>query len=159
MHLRVAVHLRRARQQVARSLRPGHAERVVRFFGGEDLILEALIGSRIAEIALHVVNTIDEPLPEHVVDGAKRVFANFLAELFAKRFGGHLVEGEADDGEVLREEAFFREVEQRGEKLALGEVAARAENHHDAGSRGMRRCCCENAVSHRSSPSRKCPGE
>jgi len=109
------------------------------FLGGEDLIPEALIGSRIAEVALHVVDTIDEPLPEHVVHGAKRVFANFLAELFAKRFGGHLIEREANDGEVLREEAFFREVQKRGEKFTLGEVAARAENHHDAGSRGMRR--------------------
>src|SRR5881394_3770673 len=76
------------------------AERVVRFFRGEDLILEALIGSGVAEIALHIVDTIDEPLPEHVVHGAKRVFANFLAELFAEGFGGHLVEREADDGEV-----------------------------------------------------------
>src|SRR5256885_1831837 len=135
------------------------AEGVVRLFRSEDLVLEALIGSRIAEVALHIVDTIDEPLPEHVVDGAKRVFANFLAEFFAKRFGGHLVEGEADDGEVLWEEAFFREVEQRRQKLSFREVAARAENHHDAGSRGMRRGCCENAVSHRSGPSRKCPGE
>ena len=68
------------------------AERVVRFFGGEDLILEALIGSRVAEVSLYVVNTIEEPLPEHVVHGAKRVFANFLAEFFAKGLGGHLVE-------------------------------------------------------------------
>src|SRR5882724_10455637 len=131
------------------------AEGVVRFFRSEDLVLEALIRSRIAEVALHVVDTIDEPLPEHVVHGAKRVFANFLAELFAKGLGGHLIEREANDGEVLREEALFREVEQRREEFAFGEVAACTENHHDAGSRGMRRCRCENAVSHRSGPPRK----
>src|SRR5216684_2359748 len=86
------------------------AERVVRFLGGEDLILEALIGSRVAEIALYVVDTIDEPLPEHIVHGAKRVFANFLAELFAKGLSGHLIERKADDGEVLRKQALFREI-------------------------------------------------
>jgi hypothetical protein len=135
------------------------AERVVRLFRGENLIFEALIGGRIAEVALDVIDAVDEPLPEYVVDGMKSVFAHFLAELFAKGFGGHLIEGEADDREVLREQTFLREIKQRGEKLALGEVAAGAENYHQAGWRGMSRGCCGNAVSHRSGPSRKCPGE
>src|SRR5689334_19713566 len=77
------------------------AERIVFLFGGDDLILEALIGGGIAEVALDVIDAFDEPLPQQVVDGAKGELADFLTEFFAEGFGGHLVECEADNGEVL----------------------------------------------------------
>jgi len=115
------------------------AERVVRFLGGEDLILEALIGSRIAEVALHVVRydrraTARARCPR----GEARI-----RELPCRAFREALRWSCWSKEKPTMAKSFGRRpssrIEQRGEKFAFGEVAACTENHHDAGSRGMRR--------------------
>ena len=40
----------------------------------------------------------------------------------------------ADDRELLGEKTFLREIDRARDELALGEIAAGAENDHDAGS-------------------------
>ena len=59
-------------------------------------------------------------------------FVDLFVEKRPERIGVHLVEGETDNGELLRKKAFLRQVDESGDELALGEVAARPENHHYA---------------------------
>ncbi len=64
------------------------------------------------------------------------VLGDLFGQRLAEAIGGRVVAGEADDGELLREEIVVGEIAKRGNELALGEVAGGAENHHDAGSGG-----------------------
>ena len=57
-------------------------------------------------------------------------FAHVLGEFVAERAAGY-----ADDGELLGQEAGLKKVIERGEKLALGQVARSAEDDENTGLR------------------------
>src|SRR5579863_1508078 len=101
--------------------------------GLSDLVLETLVSGGILEIPLNVIDAIEKPLPKFRIDRMVLEFRDLFAEERAERVGVHLVESETDDGELLREEAFLREVDESRDEFTLGEVAAGAENHHHAG--------------------------
>jgi hypothetical protein len=103
------------------------------FIGFGDLAFEALVRLGIFKIALNVVNAFQKPLPQLWIDGVIFEFVDFFVEKRPERIGVHLVEGESDNGELLRKKTFLLQVDERGDELALGQVAARPENHHYAG--------------------------
>ena len=98
-----------------------------------DLQLEALVGFRVAEVAFDVIDAFVEPAPHCRVDMGRRVLWNFVSEQFAKTVGVVIVRSESDDGELFREEIFLREIAERGEEFAFGEVSGGHEDDHDAG--------------------------
>jgi len=77
---------------------------------------------------------------------------DFLAQLSAEGFRRHGIEGKADDGEILGEKIFLREVNERGNEFSLGEVAAGAKDDHHA--RGALLGKYWNAVFHKLDPFR-----
>ena len=103
------------------------------FSTARSLLFQALVRGGIAEIALHVVNPLEKPFPQRIIQGFRGKFLHLRGEFVAEGVSGHLVEGKTDDGELLREQPFLREIGQRGKEFALGEVAAGAKNDHHAG--------------------------
>ena len=55
-----------------------------------------------------------------------------VARPLAEILFGEFVFGEAEDRELLRQEFVAGQVVERGQQLARGEIAGRAEDHHDA---------------------------
>src|SRR6266478_1150245 len=97
-----------------------------------DLILQPLIGGRVLKISLHVVDPLEEPFPQLLVQGTRLELLDLLAEQRTERISGQGIEGEPDNGKLPRKNTLLREVIERGKEFALGEVAAGAENHHHA---------------------------
>ncbi len=87
----------------------------------------------VAHVAAQVVNAADEPFPNagvHLVGGELLdVFRNFVAEILV----GQWRTRHADHGEFPRQQVVFRQIVERGNQLAAGQVAAGAKNHHGAG--------------------------
>ncbi len=110
--------------------------RPVLFVRLHDLIFEALIRRGILKIALDVVDAIQKPLPQLRVHGMLFEFCDLLVEQGTERIGVHLVESEADNGELFRKKTFLLKVDEGRDELALSEVAAGAEDHHHAGRTG-----------------------
>src|SRR6266446_2848027 len=67
------------------------------------------------------------------VDLGGRIFGDFFRKSFAKTLRGEIVAGEADDGELLGEQIVAGKVAERGNELALSQVAGGPEDDHDAG--------------------------
>src|SRR6185295_12764145 len=72
-----------------------------------------------------------------LVERRRRELLQILAQLGAERGVVHLGAADADDRELLRQEAGDREVVERRDQLALREVAGSAEDHQDARRRGL----------------------
>src|SRR5579862_782993 len=106
---------------------------VVLLLGRGDLVFEALVGSGIAEVALDVVDTIEEPFPQRFIERRVGKLLDALGEFLAEGIGVQLVVRKTDDGELLGKEALLLEIHERRQELALGQVAAGAVDNHDAG--------------------------
>src|SRR5271163_1688431 len=102
------------------------------FIGVGNLLLEALEGVGVAEIAFHVIDALEEPGPQFGGDRQWSVLGNFIGEFLAKRFGGEIVGGEANDGELLRQDVISGQIAEGGDELAFGEIATSAEDDHNA---------------------------
>ncbi len=109
---------------------------VVPFIGFVDLLLQALVSLRVQEIAFDVVDALAHPVPELRVDGRGNVFWNFCGQHFPEAGGIKIVAGKAYDGKLFGQNVVLGQVTERGNQLALGEVAGGAENNHHTRRRG-----------------------
>src|SRR5260370_4231373 len=98
-----------------------------------DLLRQTLERLGILEVTLDVIDTLGEPGPDCGVDLGGRIFGDFFRKSFAKTLRGEIVAGEADDGELLGEQIVAGKVAERGNELALSQVAGGPEDDHDAG--------------------------
>jgi hypothetical protein len=60
-----------------------------------------LKGSGVFKIALHVIDAVKKPLPEIWIDRMVLEFCDFFAQHRPERIRVHLIESEADDGELF----------------------------------------------------------
>ncbi len=100
------------------------------YFGQQRL--EALVVVRIAEIARDIVSALHQPFAEGTLVGSFAEFGQVRTQALAKLLLIHLLDGAAQQGEFLRQKVFLREVVERRNQLALGEIARRAEDRHHA---------------------------
>ena len=90
-----------------------------------------------AQIALDIRHRVGKPAPSLFVNAAAvefRGFPSIALQLFMKMiapaFGGLFGSGHADQREVLREQMRARQVVERWNQEARGQVPAGAKNHH-----------------------------
>src|SRR6267154_3547505 len=96
-----------------------------------DLLRKPLVCFGILEVAPDVINALRKPGPSRGIEPGGGVLWNFVAESFSKTFCRVIVAGEADDGELFGKESIGRQVAQRRNELAFGEISGGAEyNHH-----------------------------
>src|SRR6266436_4102500 len=119
----------RRNREVEKSIPSG----AVFFIDVVDLLPQALERLGILKVALDVIDTLGEPGPNCGVDLGGRIFGDFFRKSFAKTLRGEIVAGEADDGELFGEQIVGGEVAERGDELALSQVAGGAEDDHNAG--------------------------
>src|SRR5712692_605717 len=100
-----------------------------------DLLFQPLVGLSILKIASDVIDSLGDPVPELQVDRSWSVFWNFLAQHLAEALRGVVVGCKTNDRELRRKQVVLRQIAKRRDKLALGEVARRAENNHHTGCR------------------------
>src|SRR5580658_7077345 len=79
-----------------------------------------------------IVNAPRKPLPQVRVNRGGGEFADLLADLVTELFAGHLVARKSHQREVLGEQLVLGEIVKRRNELALGQVARRPKDHHDA---------------------------
>ena len=106
--------------------------RLVRLGGLGDLGVEPRVRSRILQRAADVVDALPQPRPQRGSRGSRLVRFHRFVEVRAEGLSRVVARGEADDGEMLGQQVVPGEVVQRGDELALGQIAARAEDHHHA---------------------------
>ena len=94
------------------------------------LLAELAVGLAVVERDRHVVHALEQALEDLVVGLAPRVAADRLARDLAELVVGLLAAGRADQVEALGQRALVGEVVERGQQLARGEVARRAEDDH-----------------------------
>ncbi len=94
--------------------------------------LQPGIESLIAHVAAKVIHAADEPLPNVRIDFVGGKLLDVVRRFLAEVFGGERCARDSDDGELARQQIVFRQIVECGNQLAASEVAARAENHHDA---------------------------
>src|SRR5690242_1417501 len=90
------------------------------------------MSSVVRKISLNVVNAFEEPLPKLLIHRFGGEFVDFLGEQLAERVCIHLIESEANDGELPGQKSFAGQIDEGGQELAFSEVAAGAENDHGA---------------------------
>src|SRR6185369_6647671 len=99
-------------------------------------LLQTLETWRIAEFAGLELKAADQVVPNLRIEFfACMKFANavvFAAELLAKGFGSNVSAGRAENRKVFREQTIASQVVERRDQKALGQVARRAEDEHDA---------------------------
>ncbi len=100
-----------------------------------DLRFERRVRLRIGEVAADVVDALLEPLPVVELENFGIELGDVALDFFPEFVVAHRLDRDADDGEVLIEQAVFCEVHERRHELSLREVAGRAEDDHRA-----RRC-------------------
>src|SRR5437867_12863729 len=117
-------------------------------------VRQLLVDRGVFEVSAVVVDPLQKPFPELGVHGCSGVRLDVLRELAAKFVVGPGPAGEADDGELFRQKTRPGQVAQRGEKLALGQIAAGAADHHHAGIRRPDRWGSDGSgrVAHREDP-------
>ena len=93
----------------------------------------------VAEIALEIMDALFQPRPHGIVHLADGVSADVLGQLLAEGLVGEVVEGRADQRKLARQQLGLGEVVQRGDELALGQIAGRAEDDHQARVAGSAR--------------------
>src|SRR5262249_30908547 len=99
-----------------------------------NLLLEPFVCSRVLEISLDVIDSLQKPVPKFLVYRLACELLDVLAELSSKRFGGYGIVREADDGELRGKQLALRQIAQCRNQLPLGEVAAGSEDHHYTGA-------------------------
>src|SRR5262249_46637633 len=109
---------------------------VVRFVSFRDLLLQALVSFRIAEVAPNVVDAFDHPVQSLLGNRCGSKGGNILAQLLAESLGSKVIHRKADDGELLWQKLFLSEIAEGRQQLALGEIPAGAEDDHHAGRSG-----------------------
>src|SRR5712692_8572487 len=100
-----------------------------------DLLFQPLVGLSILKIASDVIDSLGDPVPELQVDRCWSVLGNLLTEHLAEALRGVVVGCKTNDRELRRKQVVLREIAERRDKLALGEVAGRTENNHHTGCR------------------------
>src|SRR5215469_10572943 len=105
------------------------------FESGFQLVIQLLI----IEFGRDVVQPFAEPVPNLGINAAAGVMVDIVGKLLAKLVVRHLIVRHPDDGKIAREEIDFRQVVERGNQLAAGEVASRAKDNHNAGIGGTTR--------------------
>ena len=93
---------------------------------------QLLVGAVVAEFAGQVVDVTLEPFLQVGINGFAGEFFQVLRQLAAKFVGGHGIARHADHGKLSRQEVVFRQVIERGDQLAAGQIAGSAENDHGA---------------------------
>ncbi len=94
---------------------------------------QALVGRGVVEVAVDVVAAREDPVAHGGIDLAHRVAGEVLGLLGAPAGVVHARARDGDDRDVVAEEVRGREVVERGQELALGEVPGGAEDHDRAG--------------------------
>ena len=102
---------------------------------GEGLF-ELVVSGGIVEVSADITDAADEPFPQIVVDGAGGKLLEVFGDLLARIVVAHRIAADADDGKFARQQLLAGEVVERGNQLAAGQVAGKAEDHHDAGIGG-----------------------
>ena len=74
--------------------------RGMRFFRGHDLRAQFFVRRRVLEVSLHVVDSLEKPIPEVVIQRVGRKLSDILAELLPERFRGKRIVGETDHREL-----------------------------------------------------------
>ena len=93
---------------------------------------ELVVLAAVREIDRHVVRRLCQPVPDVLVEVVAAEFAHGVLHLVAELVVRPLRAGCADDREVLRQELAHRERVQRGEDLAVRQVARGAEDDEHA---------------------------
>ncbi len=100
-----------------------------------ELLVERVVAGGVVEVHGVVLDPVDEGGELGI-----GLFDTAAADDAVFHVGGEAVfertAGDADYGEILRQETRLLKVIERGQELALGEVAGCAEDDHDAGVRG-----------------------
>ena len=99
-----------------------------------DLRLEPLIRIRVQEIAFHVVNPPDHPIPDFWIDRRRSDLGNAFGQEFPKAFRVEVVSRESYNRKLLRQEVFLNQIAKSRDQLAPGQVTRRAKNRHHARS-------------------------
>ena len=95
---------------------------------------QAKVGVVVSKIAALIVKAFVEPAPCF----AGVVFLiEKLSNVFAECIRTEVVDGNADHGEVSRQQFVFREVEECRDQLAFGEIACSPKDHHYAWTRRL----------------------
>src|SRR5262249_26785447 len=97
-----------------------------------------LEGARLVEVGLAVVDALAQPAPVLLRHLVGRELLDVVVELLAIAVVVHRGAREADDRELLRQQPLALEVVERRDELALGQVAAGAEDHDRAGADALR---------------------
>jgi hypothetical protein len=100
--------------------------------GLAELFCKSRIKLRVLEIPGNLEKSLDEPVPALLIHTARGVFLDVFSGMSAKFVGGELLDGNADDHEFLGEQIPLGEIIDRGNQFPLGQIAARAEDHHGA---------------------------
>src|SRR5258708_26092664 len=108
----------------------------VGFVDNFHLGLEAPIRIGIGKIAGNEIDALDEPGTHLEVDGIGSELRNFGGQRLAEGLRGEIATGHADDGEMLGQNLFLREVEQGRQHMSLGGVSGGAEADHCTGRGG-----------------------
>ena len=93
---------------------------------------ELVVLAAVREIDRHVVRRLGQPVPDVLVEVVAAELAHRVLHLVAELVVRPLGAGCADDREVLRQELAHRECVQRGEDLAVRQVAGGAEDDQHA---------------------------
>jgi len=101
---------------------------VLRVDLGQELF-EFGISLRVIEFALKIEHAFAEPFPVGI-------YRRFRANLAAEGLIVAVASGDANDGELLRQQSGFAKVVERRNQQALGKIASSAEDHEDAGAGG-----------------------
>ena len=102
---------RREKSRSDREVEKFVALRAVALVDFRDLRGEPLIRLGIVEVAFHVVDALFKPIPTFQFDLRRRVLRDFVGERLAEIFGGRVVGGKADDGELLWQHAVISEID------------------------------------------------
>ena len=92
---------------------------------------QLVVGRGIVEISTDVIDAADKPFPQIVINGASGELLKVFGELLSRIVVAHRTAAHADHGELARQQLLAGEVVESGNQLASGQVAGKAENHHD----------------------------
>ena len=96
-------------------------------------ILDLGVKAIVIEIARDIVEALLEPLPQIAVDTVAAVILDVLIDLLAKLFVRQLRARHADHRELARQQARTRQIVERRNQHAAGQITGSAEDHHHAG--------------------------
>ena len=98
-----------------------------------DQFAEPREGRLVAELARQCSKAASRARPRSLVELLARVeLLDVARHPLAKRLGRQFVHGDADDGELVRQQAVAGQVVKRRHQQPLGQIARGAEDHHDA---------------------------